>query len=216
MEEKNACINGTHNEPFGCNRRNCSLVRKRRSCAGVRQRHHRLGRESRRCRYAITALHGSARDGDGSRRDVRRGQFDRAALQPYLVQLPAVPGTSKEAAAAAAAAAAILVTTDAKIAGDIKVALASYLGPIPDAGAKSDGVKLGEAVAGKVLEARANDGSDAPDAYRPRTTAGVYVPTPITAASMWPDMKPFAIARASQFRPGPPILLESKEWDRLQ
>jgi hypothetical protein len=57
-----------------------------------------------------------------------------------------------------------------------------------------------------------NDGSDAPDAYRPRTTPGVYVPTAITISSMWPNMKPFAIANPSQFRPGPPISLESKEW----
>jgi hypothetical protein len=73
-------------------------------------------------------------------------------------------------------------------------------------------VKLGEAVAAKVLEARANDGSDAADDYRPRTAAGVYVPTPITAGSTWPNLKPFAMAKGSQFRPGPPISLESKDW----
>jgi hypothetical protein len=131
--------------------------------------------------------------------------------RPYLVQLPAAPNTSKEAAAAAAAA-AVLATIDAKTADEMKVALATYLVLIPDGAAKSDGVKLGEAVAAKVLEARANDGSEAPDAYRPRTTPGVYVPTPITWASMWPNMKPFAMANPSQFRPGPPISLESKEW----
>jgi hypothetical protein len=131
--------------------------------------------------------------------------------RPYLVQLPAGPTTSKEAAAAAAAA-AVLATINQKTADEMKVALAIYLGSIPDGAAKSDGVKLGEAVAAKVLAARANDGSDAPDAYRPRTTPGVYVPTAITAASMWPDVKPFAMAKGSQFRPGPPISLESKEW----
>jgi hypothetical protein len=94
----------------------------------------------------------------------------------------------------------------------MKAALASYLGSIPDGAAKSDGVKLGEAVAAKVLEARKNDGSEAPDAYRPRTTPGVYVPTAITISSMWPNMKPFAMATPSQFRPEPPLLLDSKEW----
>jgi len=113
--------------------------------------------------------------------------------RPYLVQLPADPTTSKEAAAAAAAA-AVLATIDAKTAGEMQGALATYLASIPDGAAKSEGVKLGEAVAAKVLEARANDGSDAPDAYRPRTTPGVYVPTAITLSSMWPNMKPFAIA----------------------
>jgi hypothetical protein len=131
--------------------------------------------------------------------------------RPYLVQLPAAPTTSKEAAAAAAAA-AILATIDEKIAGEMKGALATYLASIPDGAAKSDGVKLGEAVAAKVWEARANDGSDAPDAYRPRTTPGVYVPTAITLASMWPNLKPFAMAEGSQFRPGQPISLEGKEW----
>ena len=97
--------------------------------------------------------------------------------QPYLVQLPADPATSKEAAAAAAAA-AVLATIDEKTAGEMKVTLASYLASIPDDGAaKADGIKLGEAVAAKVVEARANDGHDAVDDYRPRTTPGVYVPT---------------------------------------
>src|SRR6266481_1823019 len=122
--------------------------------------------------------------------------------RPYLVQLPADPAVSKEAAAAAAAA-TVLATIDAKTAGDMKAALASYLAPLPDGVAKSDGVRLGETVAAKVIEARANDGCDAPDAYRPRTTPGVYVPTAITLSSMWPDMKPFAIAKGSQFRPKP-------------
>jgi hypothetical protein len=131
--------------------------------------------------------------------------------RPYLVQLPADPATSKEAAAAAAAA-AVLATIDAKTADAMKVALASYLASIPDGAAKSEGVTLGEAVAAKVLAARANDGSDAPDDYRPQTAPGVYVPTPIMRGPMWPRVKPFAMASASQFRPGPPIALDSKEW----
>ena len=131
--------------------------------------------------------------------------------RPYLVQLPADPTTSKEAAAAAAAA-AVLATIDPKTAGEMKVTIATYLASIPDGSAKSDGVKLGEAVAAKVLEARAKDGADAPDDYRPRTTPGVYVPTAITLSSMWPNMKPFAMVTPSQFRPVQPISLESEEW----
>jgi hypothetical protein len=130
---------------------------------------------------------------------------------PYLVQLPAAPTTSKEAAAATAAA-AILATIDAKTANEMKVAVASYLASIPDGAAKLDGIKLGQAVAARVLEARSNDGSDAPDDYRPRTTPGVYIPTPITAGSIWPGVKPFAIAKLSQFRPQPPVALTSETW----
>jgi PAP2 superfamily protein len=131
--------------------------------------------------------------------------------RPYLVQLPADPTTSKEAAAAAAAA-AVLATIDPKTAGEMKVTVATYLASIPDGSAKSNGVKLGEAVAAKVLEARVKDGADAPDDYRPRTTPGVYVPTAITLSSMWPNMKPFAMTTPSQFRPVPPISLEGEEW----
>jgi hypothetical protein len=131
--------------------------------------------------------------------------------RPYLVQLPAAPTASKDAAAAAAAA-AVLATIGDKTAGEVKLALAAYLASLPDGSAKSDGIRLGQSVAAKVLEARANDGADAPDAYRPRTSPGVYVPTAITLSSMWPDMKPFAMTAGSQFRPSPPIPLDGKEW----
>jgi hypothetical protein len=131
--------------------------------------------------------------------------------RPYVVQLTVDPATSKEAAAATAAA-TVLATIDAKTAGEMKSALAAYLASIPDGAAKADGVKLGEAVAAKVLAARANDGADAPDAYRPRTTPGVYVSTALPISSMWPDMQPFALAKGAQFRPEAPIALESGEW----
>jgi hypothetical protein len=132
--------------------------------------------------------------------------------QPYLVQLHADPATSREAAAAAAAA-AVLAAIDEKTAGEMRVTLATYLASIADdSAAKADGIKLGEAVAAKVLAARANDGHDAVDDYRPRTTPGVYVPTAITAASTWSRVKPFALKSASQFRPDPPVSLLSKEW----
>jgi hypothetical protein len=80
--------------------------------------------------------------------------------RPYLAQLPADPTTSKEAAAAAAAA-TVLATIDPKTASEMKAALATYLVSIPDGAAKSEGIKLGEAVAARVLEARANDGHNA-------------------------------------------------------
>jgi hypothetical protein len=131
--------------------------------------------------------------------------------QPYLVQLPADPAASKEAAAAKAAA-VVLATINEKTAGEIEGTLATYLASIPDGTAKADGIKLGETVAARVLEARANDGHDALDDYRPRTTPGIYVPTPITAGSTWSRMKPFVMTTASQFRPAPPVSLSSKEW----
>ncbi len=131
--------------------------------------------------------------------------------RPYSVQLTTPPTTSQDAAAAAAAAAA-LIGLHPDAAGEIKAALATYLATIPDGDAKTEGVKLGEVVAAKILQARAKDGANAPDAYRPKTKPGVYVPTPITVGSMWPAMTPFALTKPSQFRPPPPISLAGKEW----
>jgi PAP2 superfamily len=131
--------------------------------------------------------------------------------RPYLIQLTAPKPTSQEAAAATAAA-TVLVGLHPNAATEVKAALANYLAAIPDGASKADGIQLGEAVAEKVLQARANDGANAPDAYRPKTRPGIYVPTPITVGSTWPSMTPFALEEPSQFRPAPPISLESKEW----
>jgi hypothetical protein len=130
---------------------------------------------------------------------------------PYLVQLTAAKTASQEAAAATAAA-TVLVGLQPSKAADLKAALVDYLAAIPDGDSKSDGIELGEAVAAKILQARENDGANAPDAYRPKTRPGVYVPTPITVGSTWPGMTPFVLERPSQFRPGPPIPLEGEEW----
>jgi hypothetical protein len=131
--------------------------------------------------------------------------------QPYLLQLPAKPSASEDTAAATAAA-TVLGSISPRIASEMKAAAAAYLASIPDGAEKSEGVALGEVVAATVLEARANDRSNAPDDYRPRTTPGVYVPTAITAGSMWPNVKPFAITAPTQFRPQPPISLTSSDW----
>jgi hypothetical protein len=131
--------------------------------------------------------------------------------RPYLVQLPATQAASKEAAAAAAAG-TILVGINPQAQATMKSLLESYLAAIPDGAAKAEGIRLGEAVATKIMEERANDGARAPDTYRPRTTAGVYVPTVPTAAPQWPLVKPFALTSASQFRPAAPVALTSAEW----
>src|SRR5262249_60978845 len=86
------------------------------------------------------------------------------------------------------------------------------LAAVPAGAGKDSGIKLGEAVAAEIVARRAHDGSDAADAYRPNTKPGLYVPTPITASSMWPNVTPFALKSPTQFRPEPPIPLESQQW----
>lgn len=101
--------------------------------------------------------------------------------KPYKVRLAATPDTSKESAAAAAAA-AVLIKLFPDAAADVQSTLTSYLATLPDGEAKAKGVKLGQEVAEKILEARANDGASAPDAYRPKTRpAPIYQPRSLTA-----------------------------------
>ena len=96
--------------------------------------------------------------------------------KPYMVKLPAAPDISKEAAAAAAAG-AVLVKLVPDAAADVQSTLASYLATVPDGDAKAKGIELGQEVAVRILAMRENDGASAPDAYRPRTSPGVYIPT---------------------------------------
>src|SRR6516162_2132780 len=133
--------------------------------------------------------------------------------KPYKVELSASPDTSKEAAAAAAAA-AVLVKLVPDAASDVQSALTNYLATLPEGQAKAEGIKLGQEVAARILEARADDGALTADAYRPRTRPGVYVPTAITAGSQFPNVTPFALTSPSQFRPKPPPSLKSEQWAR--
>ena len=133
--------------------------------------------------------------------------------KPYMVKLPAAPDISKEAAAAVAAR-AVLVKLVPDAAADVQSTLASYLATVPEGEAKAKGIQLGQEVAAKILAARENDGASSPDAYRPRTKPGVYIPTAMPVG--WPvaSMTPFVLASPSQFRAKPPPSLKSAEWAR--
>src|SRR5438105_4956685 len=113
--------------------------------------------------------------------------------RPYQIAVTAKKETSKETAAAVAAG-MVLAGLHPKETEELNSTMAAYLATIPASAAKSDGIKVGQEVAAMIVAVRKNDGSEAPDAYRPKTKPGVYVPTPITASSMWPNAKPFAMA----------------------
>jgi hypothetical protein len=85
---------------------------------------------------------------------------------------------------------------------------------IADGPAKDAGVAVGERAAAALLDQRADDGAAAAEAYRPFTTPGRYVPTTIPAVPKWPQRKPWLMASAVQFRPGPPPSLTSERWAR--
>jgi PAP2 superfamily len=131
--------------------------------------------------------------------------------RPYRLAATTAKETSKETAAAVAAG-MVLVGLHPKETEELNALIDAYLSAIPPGAAKSEGIKVGQEVAAKIVAERKGDGADAPDAYRPKTKPGVYVPTPITASSMWPNVKPFAMTSPSQFRPQPPIPLAGEEW----
>ena len=177
------------------------------------RRHRRLEREGRglhRCPWPGPAAIG-APAGNGAPGHVRRRQRRRATLSAHLVEFVLPVPASKEAAAASAAG-TVLAGIDPANAPEVEQDLAAYIARIPDNAEKQEGIKLGETVAARMLAARSNDGSTAPETYRPRTSPGVYVGTAPLLAPQWPGLKPFALKSADQFRPGPPVALTSREW----
>src|SRR5580765_3902225 len=128
------------------------------------------------------------------------------------LKLDAPRGASLDAAVAAANRAALLKLVPSQQAA-IDAAYNEALGKIADGAAKSAGIAVGEKAAAAVLAARDGDvpGSEA---YRPVTTAGVYVPTTLPLSSHWPQRKPWLLKSVDQFRPGPPPALTSEIWAR--
>jgi hypothetical protein len=129
------------------------------------------------------------------------------------LKLQAAPGASVDAAIAAAhrtALAKLLPSQQPAIDSAYQAALEK----IADGPAKMSGIAVGEQAASALLAMRAEDGAAAPETYRPKTAAGVYVPTVIPAVPHWPQRKPWLMTTSSQFRPGPPPPLTSALWAR--
>jgi hypothetical protein len=131
----------------------------------------------------------------------------------HAVQTASQRGSSVEAALAAAHR-VVLATLLPAQQPMIDAAYQRALVAITDATAKFDGIADGEAAAQSVLTARANDGAATPETYRPRTTAGLYVPTAMPVVTQWPQRKPWLMRDAVQFRPAPPPALASDAWAR--
>jgi hypothetical protein len=105
---------------------------------------------------------------------------------PDRVKLDAAPGASVEAAVAAANRGTLSKLAPSQQA-TIDDASRAALSSIPDGLAKTEGIAVGERAATAILSFCADDGADAPERYRPHTTAGVYVPTVIPVLSHWPQ-----------------------------
>jgi VCPO second helical-bundle domain len=121
---------------------------------------------------------------------------------------------SREAAAIAAAY-GILIRLLPNQAETFDQALANSLMEITDGVKKENGIAIGEEVASRLLDI--HDAVIPTVAYTPGTGPGVWQPTPPVSPALLPgfaQVTPFALATASQFRPGPPPALSSSRWVR--
>lgn len=96
----------------------------------------------------------------------------------------------------------------------VEAAVQAALAKLPDGAAKSAGLAAGEKAATALLARRADDNPARPEAYRPLASPGQYVPTAAPAIPQWRERKPWLMASAAQFRPGPPPALASERWAR--
>ena len=132
---------------------------------------------------------------------------------PAHGSLQAAPGASVEAAVAAANRATLSALVPVQQA-TIDKAYQAAVAPLPEGPAKTAGIAVGEQAATAILALCAGDGFDTPESYRPHTTPGVYVPTVLPDLAHWPGRKPWLLASADQFPPGPPPSLSSAVWAR--
>jgi hypothetical protein len=135
---------------------------------------------------------------------------------PYRTSVHA-PRRASLAAAADSAAHDTLVKLYPSLQSSIDQEYAGLLGQVPAGRHKSEGIRVGQAVARQLLAQRSGDGSSAtPPPFQPGSNPGDYQLTPPAFAqpvfTHWPMVKPFVLRRAGQFRPSPPPALTSAKY----
>jgi hypothetical protein len=138
------------------------------------------------------------------------GRYEQFKVTPAHLR-PA----SREAAAIAAAH-GILVRLLPGQQAALDAARENSLAAIRDEAKKDNGIAIGEEVASRLLEL--HDGAIPVVPYTPGVGPGLWLPTPPAFANAllpgFAQVTPFALASASQFRPGPPPALSSGVWTR--
>jgi hypothetical protein len=148
-------------------------------------------------------------------------------FRPYVFNVPGPAGASPEAAVASAArnvlvrAISELPSPAACVQAGIDSVEADYsaaIAALPNDAARMQGILLGQSAAAAINASRAGDGSDKPlpdFAYKQGTEPGEFRFVPgfdFAAAEAWGDVTPFVLRQGSQFRPGPPHPISSKEY----
>ena len=135
---------------------------------------------------------------------------------PLLVSVKA-PREARPDAAAIEAGRATLAALYPAFKGELGQLADSQLATIPNGADKQQGIQVGDAVAAKILQLRANDGSAVvPPPFVPGNQPGNYrstppnFPTPVFTT--WGQVTPFVLKSGSQFRPEPPPALTSAAY----
>lgn len=161
----------------------------------------------------------------------RNVKLDRALTQVSLAMFEAVnaidrryesylkfpqgdAGASQDAAAATAAYTVLLhhfPTQKTALEESWQVAMAE----IGDARARDSGKAIGEAAAAEALKAGGLDPTLTAVPYRPRTSPGIWVATPLPVYDPYTvTFKPWILPTLTAVRPGPPPALTSDRWAR--
>jgi hypothetical protein len=138
-------------------------------------------------------------------------------FEPYAVRLSHVSRRASAEAAADQAAHDVLLSLYPAFASMLDSELQQDLEQIPYGRDKADGIKEGQDVAAAILALRSNDGSAVTfPPFVPKSQPGSYQLTPPNFAPadfiQWPQVTPFALAHANEFRPGPPPQLTSENY----
>jgi hypothetical protein len=138
-------------------------------------------------------------------------------FEPYAVRHPHVSRNASAQAAADQAAHDVLISLYPAFATTLDSELQQDLAQIPYGRDKADGIEEGQDVAAAILALRSNDGSAAVlPPFVPKNQPGSYQLTPPNFAPadfiQWPNVTPFALAHANEFRFGPPPQLTGEDY----
>ena len=135
---------------------------------------------------------------------------------PLLVSVRAPRGARPDAAAIEAGR-ATLTALYPGFKGELAQLADGQLATIPNGADKQHGTQVGDDIAARILQLRANDGSAVvPPPFTPGTQPGNYRPTPpnfpTPVFTTWGKVTPFVLKNGSQFRPGAPPALTSAAY----
>jgi membrane-associated phospholipid phosphatase len=140
------------------------------------------------------------------------------AARPYLFSVTAPGGARPDAAADQAAHDTLTALYPSQKSG-LDQMLASELAAIPNGQGKQQGIKVGAAVARRLVALRSSDGSAAtPPPFAAGNKPGDYRPTPPAFAppvfTNWGSVTPFVLSSGRQFLPAPPPPITSVAYAR--